>query len=95
MDSLKIVFAGTPDFAESVFDAILKSQHQVIAAYTQPDRPSGRGRKLTASPVKRLALEHDLPVYQPVNFKDQADVDALAALEPDIMVVVAYGLLLL
>ncbi|PIE41362.1 MAG: methionyl-tRNA formyltransferase [Gammaproteobacteria bacterium] len=91
---MKIVFAGTPDFAASVFNAILGSRHQVIAAYTQPDRPSGRGRKLAASPVKQLALEHSIPVYQPVNFKDPADVAALAALQPDIMVVVAYGLLL-
>lgn len=94
MDSLKIVFAGTPDFAQSVFAATLESQHDVIAAYTQPDRPSGRGRKLTASPVKGLALRHDIAVYQPVNFKDQANIDQLAALQPDIMVVVAYGLLL-
>lgn len=94
MQPLKIVFAGTPDFAQSVFAAILASQHSVIAAYTQPDRPSGRGRKLTASPVKQLALENDIAVYQPLNFKDQADIDDLAALQPDIMVVVAYGLLL-
>lgn len=94
MDSLKVVFAGTPDFAASVFSAILASSHQVIAAYTQPDRPSGRGRKLTASPVKQLALEQNIAVYQPVNFKQQDDIKALADLKPDIMVVVAYGLLL-
>ncbi len=94
MNSLKIVFAGTPDFAERVMAAILESEHQVIAAYTQPDRPAGRGRKLTASPVKQLALQHEIPVYQPQNFKDPADVEALKALQADLMVVVAYGLLL-
>ena len=94
MNSLKIVFAGTPEFAERVMAAILVSRHQVIAAYTQPDRPAGRGRKLTASPVKQLALANAIPVYQPLNFKDPADVAALQALGADIMVVVAYGLLL-
>lgn len=94
MNPLKIVFAGTPDFAASVFDAVLNSSHQVIAAYTQPDRPAGRGRKLTASPVKQLAEQHGIPVYQPLNFKDNAAIKALQDLQPDIMVVVAYGLLL-
>ena len=94
MNSLKITFAGTPDFAARVMAAILESDHQIIATYTQPDRPAGRGRKLTASPVKQLAQQHDIPVYQPVNFKDPADIEALDALQADIMVVVAYGLLL-
>lgn len=94
MKSLRIVFAGTPEFAASVLDAVLKTEHQVVAAYTQPDRPAGRGRKLTASPVKQLALNHDIPVYQPANFKLEEDVQALNALQADIMVVVAYGLLL-
>lgn len=94
MKSLRIVFAGTPEFAASVLSAILKTEHQVVAAYTQPDRPAGRGRKLTASPVKQLALSHDIPVYQPANFKLEADVQALDALQVDLMVVVAYGLLL-
>lgn len=94
MSQLRVVFAGTPDFAASSLAALLESQHQVVAVYTQPDRPAGRGRKLTPSPVKQLALEHGLPVYQPVSLKDAEAQAALAALQADIMVVVAYGLLL-
>jgi len=91
---LKIVFAGTPDFAAYHLQALLDNQFDVAAVYTQPDRPAGRGKKLMASPVKQLAQQHDIAVYQPLNFKDQADIDALAALKPDLLVVVAYGLLL-
>lgn len=91
---LNIVFAGTPDFAATVLQSILGSRHNVIGCYTQPDRPAGRGRKLTPSPVKALAQEHDIPVYQPLNFKQAEDVDQLAALNADLMVVVAYGLIL-
>jgi methionyl-tRNA formyltransferase len=94
MSGLRIIFAGTPDFAAHHLQALLDSDHQVIAAYTQPDRPAGRGKKLAASPVKALALEHDIPVYQPLNFKEEADRQTLAGLNADIMVVVAYGLLL-
>ncbi len=91
---MNIVFAGTPEFSVPVLHALLDSGHQVVAVYTQPDRPAGRGRKLRASPVKELALAHDLPVYQPASLKG-ADAQAeLAALSPDLMVVVAYGLLL-
>ena len=92
--SLRIVFAGTPDFAARHLAALLSSEHEVIAVYTQPDRPAGRGKKLTASPVKNIALEHDIPVYQPENFKSDEAKQALADLNADIMVVVAYGLLL-
>ncbi|MFH0223252.1 methionyl-tRNA formyltransferase [Vibrio furnissii] len=92
--SLRIVFAGTPDFAARHLAALLSSEHEVIAVYTQPDRPAGRGKKLTASPVKHLALEHNIPVYQPENFKSDEAKQALASLNADIMVVVAYGLLL-
>ena len=91
---LKIVFAGTPDFAARHLAALLSSEHDVIAVYTQPDRPAGRGKKLTASPVKNIALEHDIPVYQPENFKSDEAKQQLADLDADIMVVVAYGLLL-
>jgi methionyl-tRNA formyltransferase len=91
---LRIVFAGTPDFAAHHLQVLLDSGHQVIAAYTQPDRPAGRGKKLVASPVKQLAEQHQVPVYQPVNFKDEADQQQLKDLDADIMVVVAYGLLL-
>lgn len=93
-DSLRIIFAGTPDFAAAHLQALIDSRHQVIAVYSQPDRPAGRGKKLSASPVKSLALEHDIPVYQPVNFKAEPDQQQLAELNADLMVVVAYGLLL-
>ncbi|MCG9625857.1 methionyl-tRNA formyltransferase [Vibrio mediterranei] len=92
--SLRIVFAGTPDFAARHLAALLSSEHEVIAVYTQPDRPAGRGKKLTASPVKNIAIEHDIPVYQPVNFKSDEAKQELKDLNADIMVVVAYGLLL-
>ncbi|WP_341660260.1 methionyl-tRNA formyltransferase [Vibrio sp.] len=91
---LKIVFAGTPDFAARHLAALLSSEHEVIAVYTQPDRPAGRGKKITASPVKTLAIEHNIPVYQPENFKSDQDKQDLASLKAELMVVVAYGLLL-
>jgi len=91
---LNIVYAGTPEFAATALAALLESDHNVIAVYTQPDRPAGRGRKLKASPVKELALTHDIAVYQPENLKDPAEQEKLAALKPDLMVVAAYGLLL-
>ena len=91
---MKIVFAGTPEFAVPALQALIDSPHQVRAVYTQPDRPSGRGRKLTPSPVKELAVSADISIYQPENFKQPEDIAALAALEPDLMVVVAYGVIL-
>jgi methionyl-tRNA formyltransferase len=91
---LKIIFAGTPEFAAAVLDSLLSTSHQVVAVYTQPDRPAGRGRKLQPSPVKQLALEQGIEVRQPPKLKDPADQAALAGLEADLMVVVAYGLLL-
>lgn len=93
-DSKRIIFAGTPDFSVPPLRALLASPHRVVAVYTQPDRPAGRGRKLSPSPVKEVAVDAGIPVYQPVNFKDPADVAALDALDADLMVVVAYGLLL-
>ncbi len=93
-DSLKIIFAGTPDFAARHLAALLSSKHEVVAVYTQPDRPAGRGKKLTASPVKLLALEHSIPVYQPATLRAEEAQQELAAIDADIMVVVAYGLLL-
>ncbi|MBD3896643.1 methionyl-tRNA formyltransferase [Halomonas sp. ML-15] len=92
--ALRVIFAGTPDFAATNLAALLDSQHRVVAVYTQPDRPAGRGRKLTPSPVKALALSHDLPVFQPASLKDGDAQAELAAIDADIMVVVAYGLLL-
>jgi len=91
---LRIVFAGTPEFAATALDALIASPHEVVAVYTQPDRPAGRGRKLTPSPVKQLALQHDIPVLQPENFKSQHAIDELATLQPAVMVVAAYGLIL-
>ncbi len=91
---LKIVFAGTPEFAAVHLQALLGSAHQIVAVYTQPDRPAGRGKKIQAGPVKQVALEAGLPVEQPVSLKDPAAQAGLAAWHPDVMVVVAYGLLL-
>ncbi len=93
-DPLKIIFAGTPEFAATALSALLTTSHQVVAVYTQPDRPAGRGRKLQPSPVKKLALEHGIEVRQPAKLKDPADQAALSELGADLMVVVAYGLLL-
>jgi len=93
-DSLRLVFAGTPDFAAVSLDALLASRHRVVAAYTQPDRPAGRGQKLAVSPVKQRALAAGIPVCQPQTLKTPAAQAELAALQPDLMVVVAYGLLL-
>ena len=75
-------------------EAIAQSQHRLLAIYTQPDRPAGRGHKLQHSPIKEWALAHDLPVYQPLNFKNQATIDELSSLKPDLMIVIAYGLIL-
>ncbi|WP_104511437.1 methionyl-tRNA formyltransferase [Acinetobacter indicus] len=96
---MKIIFAGTPEFAAVALDALLKTEHEIVAVYTQPDRKAGRGQKLTASAVKQLALAHDLPVYQPLHFKSSTDEGLAAqaelkALNADVMVVAAYGLIL-
>lgn len=92
--SLKIIFAGTPDFSVAPLQALIDSEHDVIAVYTQPDRPAGRGRKLTASPVKNVALEYNIPVFQPESLRNEAAQKELAELQADIMIVVAYGLIL-
>ncbi len=94
MNKLKLIFAGTPDFAARHLAALLSSDHEVVAVYTQPDKPAGRGQKLTASPVKDLALAHALPVYQPASLRNEEAQAELAALGADLMVVVAYGLIL-
>ncbi|URL58384.1 methionyl-tRNA formyltransferase [Luteibacter flocculans] len=91
---LRVVFAGTPDFAVPCLEACRASGAEVVAVYTQPDRPAGRGRKLAASPVKAAALAAGLPVEQPESFKAEADRARLASYAPDLMVVVAYGLIL-
>ncbi len=91
---MRIVFAGTPEFAAQHLQALLDAGREVIAVYTQPDRPAGRGQKLMPSPVKQLALQHDIPVYQPQTLRDPAAQAELNGLQADLMVVVAYGLIL-
>lgn len=91
---LRIVFAGTPEFAAAHLQALLQAGLNIVAVYSQPDRPAGRGQKLAMSAVKQLALQHDLPVHQPITLRDGAAQTALAALQPDLLVVVAYGLIL-
>ncbi len=90
---MKIIFAGTPQFAASALAALLK-EHQIVAVLTQPDRPAGRGMQLVASPVKQLALQHGLPVLQPATLKTEEAQRPIAALDADVMVVAAYGLIL-
>ncbi|BCN92453.1 methionyl-tRNA formyltransferase [Thiomicrorhabdus immobilis] len=92
--ALRIIFAGTPDFSVAPLQTLIDSPHEVVAVYTQPDRPAGRGRKLTASPVKQLALENDIPVFQPESLRDAEAQQILNDLNADIMIVVAYGLIL-
>lgn len=91
---MRIVFAGTPEFATQHLQALLDAGREIVAVYTQPDRPAGRGQKLMPSPVKQLALQHGIAVYQPQTLRDPAAQAELAALTPDLMVVVAYGLIL-
>jgi len=91
---MRVVFAGTPDFSVPILQVLLDSRHSVAGVYTQPDRPAGRGRKLIPGPVKQLGLQYDIPVFQPTSLKDAAAQQELANLNPDLMVVVAYGLIL-
>ncbi len=92
---IKIVFMGTPDFAATVLNFLHNWQGcELVAAYCQPDRPAGRGKNLQCPAVKVVAQHFNIPVYQPLNFRDQSDIDTLAMLEPDVLVVAAYGLLL-
>lgn len=92
--SMRIVFAGTPEFAVPSLRALLAGVHSVVAVYTQPDRPAGRGRKLRGSPVKDMALAHGIPVEQPLTLKTPVAQARLADYQPDLLVVVAYGLIL-
>ena len=94
MKPLNIIFAGTPDFAAQHLQVLIDSPHNVIAVYTQPDKPAGRGKKLQASPVKQLAEQHQIPVYQPKSLRKPETQAELTALQADVMVVVAYGLIL-
>lgn len=91
---LKIVFAGTPEFGLPCLDALSQENIEIQAIYTQPDRPAGRGRNLQASAIKSWAISHDIQVRQPQNFKENADIQELKDLQPDVMIVIAYGLIL-
>ncbi len=91
---LKIIYAGTPDFAVPALEKLVASEHHVVAVYTQPDRPAGRGRKLTPSSVKTTALKHGIDVQQPISLKEPESQQQLASYHADIMIVAAYGLIL-
>jgi methionyl-tRNA formyltransferase len=93
MQKLKIIYAGTPDFAVPALKVLIQ-QHHVCAVFTQPDRPAGRGRKVTASPVKQIAIEHNIPVHQPTSLKAEDQHAIIAAYQADVMIVAAYGLIL-
>lgn len=93
-DSLRIIFAGTPEFAAVSLDVLSKTEHNICAVYTQPDRPAGRGRKIKSSAVKQLALKYHIPIYQPASLKDVEQQKLLKQLQADLLVVVAYGLIL-
>jgi methionyl-tRNA formyltransferase len=94
MQSLRIIFAGTPDFAVPALAALIDAGHQVVLVLTQPDRPSGRGMKLKASPVKELAVQHQLEVFQPETLKDIAAQNRIQEVQADVMIVAAYGLII-
>ena len=94
MTNPRIVFAGTPEFALASLTALVDAGHAPVAVYTQPDRPAGRGRRLTASPVKRYAGERGIPVLQPETLRSESAADGLRSLQPDLLIVAAYGLLL-
>ena len=91
---MRVVFMGTPDIAATCLKKILADGFNVVGVYTQPDRPKNRGMKLAFSPVKEVALAHDIPVYQPENFREDETVEQLRALRPDVVAVVAYGRIL-
>lgn len=91
---MRVVFMGTPDIAATCLKQILADGFEVVGVYTQPDRPKGRGMKMVYSPVKEVALAHDLPVFQPENFREDETAEQLKALQPDVVAVVAYGRIL-
>ena len=90
----RLVFAGTPDFALASLQSLVNAGHVPVAVLTQPDRPAGRGKKLTASPVKRYATDQGIPVQQPLTLRDEQAVANFAGLQPDLLIVAAYGLIL-
>ncbi len=91
---MNIVYAGTPEFAVPALQSLINSEHRVVAVYTQPDRPAGRGRKVQFGPVKQIAVDAGIPVEQPLSLKDAVAQQTLASYKPDVMVVAAYGLIL-
>ena len=91
---MRIVFMGTPDFAAASLKKLIEEKFEIAAVFTQPDKPKGRGMEMAYSAVKELALQHDLPVYQPEKLRDEASLELIKSLEPDILVVVAYGKIL-
>ncbi|MHC5225851.1 methionyl-tRNA formyltransferase [Ignatzschineria sp. LJL83] len=91
---LRIIFAGTPEFSVPTLEALIGSEHEVVAVYTQPDRPRGRGKKMQFTPIKEVAVQHDIPVYQPLSLRDAEAQETLKSLNADLMIVVAYGLIL-
>ena len=91
---MKIVFMGTPEFAEASLQKLLETDHQIVGVFTQPDKPKGRGYKLVAPPVKELALAHNIPVFQPQKMRDGTALEILQELQPDLIAVVAYGKIL-
>ncbi|MBV8658094.1 MAG: methionyl-tRNA formyltransferase [Burkholderiales bacterium] len=91
---MKLIFAGTPHFAAAALDALIQAGHEIVLVLTQPDRPAGRGMKLVASPVKQLALQHGLPIYQPERLRTPEQQAPVAAIEADAMIVAAYGIIL-
>jgi len=91
---MRIVFMGTPDFSVPTLESLIQSRHEVIGVVTQPDKPKGRGKEIQMSPVKETALKYEIPVYQPVRARDGAFVETMRALQPDVMVVIAFGQIL-
>lgn len=91
---MKIIFMGTPDFAVPCLEELIALNHEIVGVFTQPDKKKGRGYTLTAPPVKELALKHNLPVYQPITLKTDDSIDLINSLQPDLIVVVAYGKIL-
>jgi methionyl-tRNA formyltransferase len=91
---MRVVFMGTPGFAVPALEYLITSENEVVAVYTQPDRPEGRGRTLAQSPVKKMAVEHGLELLQPSGLRDKTEVERLAAIGPDVVVVAAYGQIL-
>ncbi|MGH8370167.1 MAG: methionyl-tRNA formyltransferase, partial [Gammaproteobacteria bacterium] len=89
---MRIAFAGTPDFALPALDTLIAAGHDIVGVWTQPDRPAGRGRRLTASPVKQRALQLNIPLHQPASLRDTQAHAAIRAAQPDVMIVAAYGL---